>query len=412
MKIQRAAFWLRAFRSRNVALFSSFPHHTSLLTAVSARMKRYRSPFFIADRSIVLDRYRSLRNALNVHWKNSIIAYSFKTNYAVAKDSLLRRAGAWAEVVSEREYMMALGVGYTPETIIYNGPHKSPRSLRYALERGTRVNVDSNDELCYIASLSRSLRRKFRIGLRMNIPVKGMTGSRFGFSVQTGEADAALRTVLSNKYLSCMGFHVHIGTDIGNIEIYRDASRQLIDYITPRKDLIAGQCTYLDVGGGVMSHGLRPYSSRRYRLYSVSEYLQAWTSALSVSFSKSKAPILFLEPGRYLVDDAGLFVCRVVSVRKRMLTQFVVTDASVSMLPLSGYRPQIVQGYDGTLQRLTRRTVRTIVYGATCREDDRLHEGFMPELVPDDVLLFFCTGAYNYNFSNDFIFSRPAHYLY
>src|SRR5699024_11349088 len=89
--------------------------------------------------------------AVDTHWPNAILSYSFKTNPLPWLIGFMRDRGLWAEVVSDTEYQLAIALGYTPEHIIYNGPIKSRQQLWSALREGSIINLEDRKEVSWTA---------------------------------------------------------------------------------------------------------------------------------------------------------------------------------------------------------------------------------------------------------------------
>ena len=112
--------------------------------AIAGVLERTRTPVFLGEKRILADRFRTLANSLSSRWPKHVIAYSFKTNYAVASSNFLEEIGAWAEVVSGREYQMARELGYPGERIVYNGPFNTANELERAQMEGAIKYVTLN----------------------------------------------------------------------------------------------------------------------------------------------------------------------------------------------------------------------------------------------------------------------------
>jgi diaminopimelate decarboxylase len=128
---------------------------------------------------------------------------------------------------------------------------------------------------------------------------------------------------------------------------------------------------------------------------------------LATTFPASDRPTLILEPGRYLVADAIVFVSAAVRVDRAGGLQRITVDGAVTMLPLTHYCPQIVRVFAQGLEPRADARERTIVFGASCRENDILYRGLLPPTAPGDYLAFYAAGAYNSTLGPEFIFEAP-----
>lgn len=369
---------------------------------------RIETPLFIADTSILEARYVTLRRTLDQHWRPSTIAYSFKTNYAVAESRVFE--GASAEVVSGREYRLARSLGYPGDEIVFNGPYKREDELRNALRDGALIHVNDLSELERVLALLPSSPPRVRIGLRVSAGSTGPDESRFGLSLARGEAAAAVDRIVSVDGLELAGFHLHLRGDTDDPAAYREAAGELARFIT---DVVPGEIrrrlASLDLGGGFPAHGPKPRSRERWSPRPIDEYVRAIADGLTQAFPGDERPTLILEPGRYLVADAIVFVSKVVRVQREEGLQLVTGDGAVTMLPLTHYCPQVVRVLSEDFELRSGAPDPTIIFGASCRENDILYRGLLPRAETGDYLIFYAAGAYNSTLSPAFIFeSAPV----
>ena len=369
---------------------------------------RIDTPLFLADTGILVDRYLALHRTLEQLWGPSAIAYSFKTNYAVAESRVLQEKGAWAEVVSGREYRLARRLGYAGKEIVFNGPYKRDDELRNALRDGALIHVNDRPELERLLALLPPRPSGVRIGLRVSAGPPGVGPSRFGLSLARGEAEAAVARIASVDGLELAGFHLHLKGDTDDPDSYREAARELARFIADATPRLGGnRVASLDLGGGFPAHGPKPRSRARWAPRPIEEYVQAITEELAGAFPGNERPTLILEPGRYLVADAIVFVSETVRVEREDGLQLVTCDGAVSMVPLTHYCPQVVRVFSGDLEPRDGALEPSIVFGASCRENDVLYRGLLPGAATGDYLVFYAAGAYNSTLSPAFIFETP-----
>ena len=369
------------------------------------------TPFFLLDTGILTDRAEAMRDQLRRHWGPSAVAYSFKTNYQVAQLELPRQLGIRAEVVSGREYAMARQLGYPGEEIVYNGPHKSDDELRRALVDGALLHVHGAAELERLTRVASSLGGTFDVGIRVSASLPYFGHSRFGFSLDDGEADAVVRRILDCPALELTALHFHGLGDTTDPHCYRLASRKLVAFAQKSILNYEDRLRSVDLGGGFPAHGLKPRNreAESWDPRPIGEYVGAIVEELEPAFPSDSRPTLILEPGRYLVNDAIVLVTQVIDVPQRSVgnRQTVLSNASITMLPLIHYCPQIIRAWSPELTPRGGEQVETVLYGASCREDDVLHEGLFPRARVGDFLIYYAVGAYNANLGPDFIFETP-----
>ena len=131
------------------------------------------TPYFIIDEDILIKYYQMLVDSLSQNWDNYLIGYSFKTNSLPWLVSFVKKNGAYAEVVSEDEYLLARHLGYKSGEIIYNGPYKSEVSFREVLLAGGYVNLDSKLEISWLSKIASDYpEQTFSVGIRVNFDLE------------------------------------------------------------------------------------------------------------------------------------------------------------------------------------------------------------------------------------------------
>ena len=387
---------------------SHFPDLAEQRALVLNILSRSAPPIFLAERRILADRYGAMARSLQAHWPTWTIALSFKTNYQVAESGALRALGAIAEVVSGHEYRLAKRLGSAGKDIVFNGPYKTPDDLRAAIDDGARINVNDPDELCRIEDVARSLNTRCAIGLRVNVPISGFPPSHFGFGIVDGEADAAVRQVWASPHLRLAGLHLHLRGDMDDPGWYGQACEVLAGFLRswPASHLAALE--YVDMGGGYPAHMSKLDTRIHWDPRPIDEYITAITQQLRPVFAGRSPPRLIVEPGRYLVNDAIVFVSKIVSVRDRTGTQQIVCNGATTMVPFTRHRSPILRAYRPDLTVHDGPAVPSGIYGASCREDDVLFQGDFPRVATGDYLVHFGVGAYNSSINPAFIFPCPT----
>ncbi len=337
------------------------------------------------------------------------MGYSFKTNYLVAKCGIFRECGAWAEVVSGREYQLARELAYPGPSIIFNGPHKTADDLRTAILDGALVNLNDHDELDRIIQMTSDATAPLDIGLRLSSTLPKLGHSRFGFSLENGEATEAIGKIHRSPNLNLTALHTHLYGDTDEAEIYGLAASRLGEFAKQHIPDYQDTLKFIDMGGGFPAHGPKPKSRQTWNPQPIEIYIRTIAEALRAFFSVTeRQPTLIVEPGRYLTCDGIMLVTRVVHVKERDGKQTVNCDGSISMVPLTHYCPQVIRVYTPELRERVGDETSTIIHGSTCRENDILYDGMFPPTKAGDYLIHFAAGAYNSSLSPDFIFAAPS----
>lgn len=383
---------LKSLTNKTDINYGFFPSTNKIKAYLLTNNSSKKTPLFIIDPSIVKDRESCLRHELDLNWLSSTtIAYSFKTNYALAESYRFSAA----EVVSEHELGLALKWGYNYSEIIYNGPFKE--NLEQSLSKPLRINLDNQEEVSRICAYQQTHPVCSLLGLRLNT---NLHPSRFGFNIESGEALSVI-SKLRNHKINNFGLHIHLGSDIADSRLYRRASLLLSSFINSNR---LYNLSYLDFGGGFPSHSIRPGTNEQ-SLPIIGNYINSITRPLA-KLSESNCP-LWLEPGRYLVDDATVMVSKVISAKKIDNVQHLVLDATINMLPSAWYHPLILKVFNKNLTSRNGNNLSTLVFGCTCQESDLLYKGRLPQAVAGDLIVFYSVGAYNQSQAAEFIYSSP-----
>lgn len=388
--------------------YSYFPTTQRLADTLKKIHSKQLTPVFVADMKIVHQRLQRVENTINTLWKKSVIAYSFKTNYAFIPQ--FYQLGVHAEVTSERELLLALRAGYRGEKIIFNGPYKTRRALRLAWKHKVCIQIDNVEELFMIDEMARFIHMPLIIGCRVNLIGRGLPISHFGMYERELFDPKVIELLRTHRYLRFEGIHFHVGSDIEDASIFERAATNVgrILRILQEEGLTV---KYVNFGGGVMSHGMKPHDNNRWKPYEFEEYARVLWNAMHKECSFTANLTVKFEPGRYLVDDATVFVTRVLRVKINSIKQTVFVDGTTAMYPLAHYRPQILRVHPFGIAERSKFNKPTVIYGASCREIDTLYKGWLSGVSPGDLIVFYCAGAYNQTLGSDFIFSKPRTYF-
>jgi diaminopimelate decarboxylase len=363
------------------------------------------SPSFIIDTAIVKGQLDRLSNALkkNIPQQTKIF-YSFKTNYELLNTNLLHQCNVGAEVVSGWEYDLALSKKFTPKNIIFNGPVKKNEEIIRALRQGATVHLDTQAQIDQIVGLSREENFKKwpgKVGLRL----KTHTGSRFGYDINTGEADSALRRLKKRK-ITIHGLHHHGGSDIYSTADRYWSAKKIASWINGNSGYFSVEGVSLDIGGGFPALALLPrhHQSSAGDSTNIDDHIHSISRAIADCRVINQ---LIVEPGRWIIEDATIYAIKVIDVQQSETEQKILTNGAITQLMVSYYRPQIARIYSPALSPRPGANINSIVYGGTCKEDDVLYQGSMPAAKSGDVVIFFAVGAYNQSMASSFIFPIP-----
>ena len=326
-----------------------------------------------------------------------------KSNSNAAILKTLVKRGAGMDIVSGGELYRALRAGCAPSRIVYASVGKRPDEIKEAIARGILLfNAESERELGRIDAIARAMRRKAAVALRLNPDVDsgthkyittGKSENKFGI-----DFDSARRIFRdADKYpgLDISGVHVHIGSQITKPEPFVKAVKKTLKFIDANG--LGRRVKYFNMGGGM---GI---------VYS-KEHPQS-----ADSFARRIKPLLrnrkfklIIEPGRFIVGNAGILLTRVVYVKRtRSGKRFAIVDAGMNDL----MRPSLYGSYHEIVPVIRRSgTAPKAVYdivGPICESSDFLGLGRrLPVIEEGDLLAVMGAGAYGFSMSSTYN-SRP-----
>ena len=371
----------------------------------------YGSPLFVYSQRTIEERYQELHGHLARRWPKVQLAWSYKTCYLDAVCLAFHGQGAWAEVVSGMEFQKARRNGIPARNIVFNGPRKTREELAEAFAGGAIVNIDHFDELALAERVADDLGVRPKVGIRLNLAAGAAVPrwGRFGFALETGQAWDAVRRILGGGRLELNGLHCHIGTFVLDPSGYQTAAGKVAEFANRLRKELGIAVEYIDLGGGFASKArLRSqYLPGEQVSPSLAQYAEAVTEGLSALDARhDEVPLLILETGRALVDDAGTLISSVFA-NKRLPDgrRALVLDAGVNVLFTSyWYKHDITPCSEprGVPEP-------TVVYGPLCMNIDVVCENMMlPPLEVGSRVLIGPVGAYNVTQSMQFIQLRPA----
>lgn len=371
---------------------------------VPALAEKYGTPLYVYSKKTLQHHLKQLQSAFAAI--NPLICYSIKTNGNLHITRLMVEGGAGCDVTSGGELFRALKAGCPADKIVFAGAGKTDAEIRMAFENGVYLfNVESEGELDAIADIAKSMNRVCNVALRVNpdLPPKthaktdtSVKGVKFGLDIDTVLEFA--HKVVKNPHVKVVGLHMHLGSPILSTDPYRQGIEKglvLIDRLREQGHKI----TIWNMGGGFGIH------------YKKNEALpaSAFAEVIVPGIQKSGCKLI-LEPGRFIVGNAGLLVSRVIYTKDSGGKHFVIQDAAMNDLirptlydsfhriwPVAGTPPEDYQIENPG-------TIKSDVVGPVCESGDFLaKERFLPPVGRGDLLATFSAGAYgmamasNYN---------------
>jgi diaminopimelate decarboxylase len=376
---------------------------------VSSLIKNWGSPLFVISEKQIRRNYQNANRIFKTRYPKVQFAWPYKTNYINAVCNVFHQEGSWAEVVSGFEFNKALANGVPGNKIIFNGPDKTDEDLLTAARNNSMIHIDHLDELFTLMELSEKHNLKPRVAVRVNMD----TGiypkwDRFGFNIENGQAWSAITRIMNDKNVELVGLHCHIGTFILTPNAYSISATKLCELMHSIKVKYGKLLEYLDLGGGFPSANTLKgaYMPGSDTIPSIDQFADAITSViLNFGFKQEELPLLILETGRALIDDAG-YLLGTVLTNKRLSDgrRATILDFGVNLLFTSFW-------YDHKIspaQEMGQQTEDMSLYGPLCMNIDMIRESVnMPVLEKGNQVVVHKVGAYNMTQWMQFITLRP-----
>ena len=344
-------------------------------------------------------RYRALRGAFT---RPVLVCYALKANSSRAVAAVLAREGAGADIVSAGELHRALRAGFKPSRIVFSGVGKTEAELAAGLRAGVKAfNVESAEELDALARVAGRLKKRAPVSIRLNPDINAKTHPHITtgraenkFGVETKEALAMYRRAAADGRLRVVGVQCHIGSQITSLAPYKRAAAA-VAALAKRLKAMGIPLDFADLGGGlgISYKDETPLDPR------------ALVKTLEAAFADQPELEILVEPGRYLVADAGLLLTKVLYRKQTSKRRFVIVDGAMTDLP----RPALYNAWHPVEVIAPRRGKKTMadVVGPVCESGDFLaRQRPLPPLQRGDLLAVLKAGAYGFAMSSQYN-SRP-----
>jgi diaminopimelate decarboxylase len=363
------------------------------------------TPFYLYSTKQLRQNFATYQNALT--GIEGIISYAIKANGNLTLLKMLREMESWATLVSGGELKLALAAGFAPEQLIFNGNGKTRSELKFAIETGVFINIDSDFDLAHIHQTAKTLDKPVNVLLRVNPDVDpgvhpyiatGLRESKFGLNAD--QIPGILDQLKTMPRLKLVGIHCHLGSTITQMDVFE----QTIDIMAKAfADIQAKEfpLRYLNLGGGL---GIN-YQRTRDNFPTPKDLIAAIKSSLPPN------AILILEPGRSLVGNTGVLVCRVIGAKSNGTKNFIVIDGSMAEL----IRPSLYQAHHeiGFVEPVAGETKFFDIVGPICESADFLgKERELPTPPEGTGVVVYDAGAYGFAMASNYNARlRPAEYL-
>ena len=370
---------------------------------------KYGTPLYVYSANQITKRFETLKKAFSVLPKVKIL-YALKANSNVEILKHISSLGAGADTVSAGEIFLALESGFPPDSISLAGVGKTDRDIDFALTRKINVIiVESEEELKVVSKRAAALGRTARVLLRINPDVDarthphistGLKENKFGINIDRAEDVAKLASKLKN--IEFTGIHSHIGSQITEVEPFAEAAESIRKFVLKLKK--GGiRVKQIDLGGGI---GVRYKNSVRHKLLPIEKNGES-TIDLPTLAKVIKERLSFpnceiaIEPGRFIVAEAGVLLTRVLYRKESSDRTFIVVDAGMNDM----MRHALYSAYHQIVPVQLRDAKHEVVdvVGPVCETTDAFAiQRRLPKVKRGDILAIMTAGAYGFSLSSNY----------
>ena len=380
--------------------------------------EKFGTPTYVYSAGTILDHYARLDAALAP--LDHLICYAVKANSNRAILKLLADAGAGFDIVSGGELFRVLGAGGDPAKCTFTGVGKSREEIEYALEQGVySFNVESESELENIDRIAGAKNLRAPIALRVNPDIDPhtheyiSTGSHENkFGIALDRIAAVYESAAKMRNIDIVGVQMHIGSQITEAQPFASAIWKLAPIVRELKSKYA--IKFFSIGGGmgiIYRRALESGSGKWWHdhggessAFSIRDYADA-----IVPPSRQLGIRIVVEPGRFLVGNAGVLLTRVGYIKKSGAKKFAIVDAGMNDL----IRPALYHSYHEivpvkeTKSERERKISKIDIVGPVCESGDFFAlDREMPKLDEGDLLAIMSGGAYGFVMASNYN-SRP-----
>lgn len=364
--------------------------------------KAYGTPLYVYDTAKMESQYKRLKKAFKGTKNKMNYACKALTNINVLR--FFNNLGSGLDTVSIQEVQLGLKAGFKPEDIMYTPNGVSIEEIHKAVKLGVRINIDN---LSIFEQFGTAYGGSYPVCIRLNPHIMaggnlkistGHIDSKFGISIHQTRH---LERLVKSLGIKVEGLHMHTGSDILDVDVFLRGAKLLLDVALDFENL-----EYIDFGSGFkvaykpddISTDVEELGVKMTKMFQ--KFCKEYGRELEIEF----------EPGKFLVSEAGYFLCTVNVVKQTTATVFAGVDTGLNHL----IRPMLYDSYHHieNISNLNGRSRVYTVVGYICETDTFASDRQIHEITEGDVLCFHNAGAYCYAMSNNYNSRfRPAEVL-
>lgn len=370
----------------------------------------YGTPLYVYSEDRILNQLSEIRSRFLDKYPKTHAAYACKAFCTLYMCRLLKSEGFWLDVVSGGELYTAIKAGFPADRIEFNGNNKTLDELEMALDYGVeRIVVDNVQELYEVESLYRSHGRTVKVLFRITPNVITDThayistakkDSKFGIPLDDKILYPVIEYAIKSETIDFLGFHFHVGSQLLNTKAHLTALEVVLGLILETKKRFDFTIKDFNMGGGFgikYVEGDAPLS--------ISDFVDPLMSRLDTFCAdhKLERPHVSMEPGRFIVGDAGIQLYTIGNIKE---IPGVKTYVSIDGGMTDNLRPGLYGAkYNAAIaNKMTHEAAGPVaISGKCCESTDILIQSVsLPKPEKGDILSVFSTGAYGYAMANNY----------
>jgi diaminopimelate decarboxylase len=377
--------------------------------------KKYKTPLYVMDEGEIRRRCREIKKH-HIDKYNGFAVYASKAFLNKEMCRIINSEGLGLDVVSGGELYTARSVDFPMEKVIFHGNNKSIEELEMAVDYGVgRIIIDNFYEIQNLKRIAAQKQKKVGVMIRVTPGVDGHThdyiktgqvDSKFGFTLYDDKVMEALAQILDCQFFDFKGLHAHVGSQLHENEVYRKEIAILAQLAKDIKDRFGVEMEDLNVGGGFGIFYVKGDVRR-----DISFFTELINEKVTEEHKKHglKRPRVIIEPGRWIVGEAGVTLYTVGAIKEiKGVRKYVSVDGGMADNPRpplydAAYTAVVANGKEENIEKVT-------IAGKCCESGDILIRDIsLPKVDSGDIIAVLSTGAYNYSMSSNYNrLPRPA----
>jgi len=379
---------------------------------IRSLIEKFGTPLYVYSQHTLTDHFGKLERALAP--LHHLICYAMKANSNAAVMRTLANLGSGFDVVSEGELRRVIAAGGDPRKCVFAGVGKTESEIEFALRKGIySFNVESEPELQRINRVAARLKKIAPVAVRVNPNVDAGTHAKITtgtyknkFGVAFEEVDGVYARASKLKHLRLRGLQMHIGSQLTDVKPFEAAVRKVV----PLAKTLSARYgfEFFSIGGGL---GIMYKSALDSADPDWWQSPQAKNILTPARYAETLVPLLqplglriLIEPGRFIVGNAGILVTRVEYVKQTGQKNFVIVDAAMNDL----IRPAFYDSYHEIVPVVRQNgsangTISSDVVGPICESGDYFAKDRpLPKVGEGDHLALLSAGAYGFVMASNY----------